>query len=165
MSNTLRAAMLLAASLAAASGSARAAEAHAPDQGLALSPGLMHLLRAEMREIAAGVQGMALSLATADWAGIQATSEKIRASYLMEKSLTEAQATELRQKLPERFGQLDAAFHRRAEQLGSAAAARDAELAAFHYSRLIESCAVCHSAYAAARFPGFAAPVRQEHRH
>jgi len=125
----------------------------------------MNLLRAEMREIAAGVQVMALSLATADWETVQETSAKIRASYIMEKSLTPAQASELQQGLPERFVQLDSAFHQRAGQLGAAAAAHDAELAAFHLSRLIEGCASCHSAYAASRFPGFSVPEQRGHRH
>lgn len=108
---------------------------------------------------------MALSLASADWESIQETSAKIRASYLMEKKLTPAQAKELDVALPEQFKRLDAQFHQRAERLGTAAAAHDPELVAFHYSRLLESCALCHSAYAKSRFPGFASPVQQDHHH
>ena len=136
--------------------SSYAEEPHVPPQDVKLSPDLLTLLRAEMHEIAGGVQGIVLSLATADWKAIQETSMKIRASYIMEKKLTPSQAKELEQVLPEEFKQLDAEFHQRAERLGLAAAARDPELVAFQYSRLVESCALCHSAYARSLFPGFA---------
>ena len=118
-----------------------------------------------MREIITGVQGIAVSLASADWQAIQEASTKIRTSYIMEKKLTPAQAKELEQALPERFKQLDAEFHQRAERLGAAAAAHDSELVAFHYSRLGESCALCHAAFAKPRFPGFSSPAQQEHHH
>ena len=142
-----------------------AAEPNVPHQDVKLSPDVLNLLRAEMSEIAKGVQGIALSIATADWASIQETSAKIRASYIMEKKLTSTQAKELEQVLPEHFKQLDTEFHHRAEKLGVAAAAHDAELVAFHYSRLIYNCILCHSAYAKTRFPGFSMPVHQDHHH
>lgn len=107
----------------------------APQPDIKLSPDLQNLLRVEMREITTGVQGIAVSLATADWHSIQEISTKIRTSYIMEKKLTPAQAMELKQVLPEQFKQLDAEFHQRAEWLGVAAAAHDPELVAFHYSR------------------------------
>lgn len=130
-----------------------------------LSPELLNLLREEMREIASGIQGVALSLATANWESIKKTSRDIRASYIMERKLTAAQAQELAQVLPEHFKKLDAGFHQRADKLGEAAVARDPELVAFQYSRLIESCALCHATYARSRFPGFASPVQQSHHH
>jgi cytochrome c556 len=142
-----------------------AAENRAENQGIKLSADLRDLLRAEMREIATGVQGVALALATGDWQLIQETSTKIQASYIMEKSLTPAQAGELEKALPEQFRQLDAEFHQRAEKLGVAAAAHDAELVAFQYSRLVESCARCHSMFASHRFPGFSSRAPQDHRH
>jgi len=163
MPNKLLAAIIVIGSLAAVPVHTNAAEPPASHQVIELSPDLLNLLRAEMREIAGGVQGIALSLATANWTSIQETSTKIRASYIMEKKLTAAQAKELEQALPENFKQLDAEFHQRAEKLGVAAAAHDPELAAFQYSRLIESCALCHSAYAKSRFPGFSPPARQDH--
>lgn len=141
-----------------------AAEPQAPQPGIKLSPDLQNLLRAEMREIATGVQSIAVSLATADWQSIQETSTKIRTSYIMEKKLTPVQAKELEQALPAQFKQLDAEFHQRAERLGVAAAAHDPELVAFHYSRLVESCALCHAAFAKSRFPGFS-PAQQGHHH
>ena len=140
MSIRLLAAILIITSQALIPLQTHSAEAPAPHQAIELSPDLLNLLRAEMREIATGVQGIAVSLATADWKSIQQTSENIHASYIMKKKLTAAQAAELGQALPGHFKQLDAAFHQRAERLGVAAAARDPELVAFHYSRLIEGC-------------------------
>jgi hypothetical protein len=125
----------------------------------------MELLRAEMRGVAAGMQTIISALAMADWASIAITSEQIRASYLLEQSLTPAQAEELDHALPEKFTRLDSEFHARAEKLAAAAAAHDPELVVYHYSRLLESCVQCHSAYASARFPGFSPPESQQHTH
>ncbi len=165
MLKNLIATVIVIGSLATVSVQTCAAEPHAVRQDIKLSPDVLNLLRAEMGEIAGGIQGIALSLAIADWKSIQETSTKIRASYIMEKKLTAAQAKELEQALPEHFKQLDAAFHQRAEKLGAAAAAHDPELTAFQFSRLLESCTVCHSAYAKSRFPGFSPPPRQGHSH
>jgi hypothetical protein len=111
---------------------ARAAEpAPATPGALPLSPGVKALLTAEMLEVAKGMQAMALSVATADWTTIASTSRQIRASYIMEKTLTPAQA---------------------------------AELVVHHYSRLLETCTVCHAAYARARLAGFAAPPPAGHQ-
>ena len=136
-----------------------------PHQVINLSPDLLELIRAEMLEVTSGVQNIVPALAAADWATIAETSEKIRASYILERSLTPAQLEELEQKLPEPFKQMDAEFHQRAEKLGAAAAAHDAELVVIHYSRLLDSCTRCHAAYAGARFPGFNPPVQEPHSH
>ena len=158
MQNTFLATVIAISSLAAVSVNSYAAEPHTPQDGIVLSPDVLNLLREEMREIAMGVQGIALSLVTADWRSIEKTSTKIRASYIMEKKLTSAQATQLEKALPEQFKRLDAEFHQRAEKLGAAAAGHDPELAVFHYSRLVESCVRCHASFAGKRFPGFASP-------
>ena len=165
MFEKLLAAVIVIGSLVAVTANTRAAESHAPSRVIVLSPELLNLLTEEMREVAAGVQGVALSLASGDWKSIEETSARIQASYIMEKKLTASQARELQQALPAHFKQLDAEFHSRAGRLGAAAAAHDSELVAFHYSRLIESCAACHAAYAGQRFPGFSTPVQQGHHH
>jgi len=165
MRNTFLATIIAVSSLAAVSMHTYAAEPHTQQDGIVLSPDLLNLLREEMREIAGGVQGVALSLATADWKSIEETSAKIRASYIMEKKLTLAQAKELENALPEQFKRLDAEFHQRADKLGAAAAAHDAELAVFHYSRLVESCVRCHASFAGKRFPGLASPEAPGHHH
>jgi cytochrome c556 len=120
-----------------------------------LSPQVLELLRAEMREVSAGVQAMAFSIASGDWRAIQDTSARIRASYIMEKKLTPAQARELETVLPPRFKALDAEFHDRAAKLGTAAAAHNAKLVVAQYSRMLESCTSCHAAFASSRFPNF----------
>ncbi len=135
------------------------------ESGIVLSDELAELLRAEMREIATGVQQIPLALAAADWALIQKTSSQISASYIMKRSLTSAQAAELKHTLPEAFKKLDAQFHARAEKLGDAAARQDYEQVAFQFSRLVESCAVCHSTFASKRFPGFRPPAATDHHH
>ena len=165
MRNTFPAIIIAISSLAAVSVNSYAAEPHTQPDGISLSPDVLNLLREEMREIAGGVQGVALSLAAADWRSIEVTSAKIRASYIMEKKLTSAQAKELEKALPEHFKRLDAEFHQRAEKLGAAAAAHDPELVVFHYSRLVESCVRCHASFAGKRFPGFASPEALGHRH
>lgn len=158
MRNIFLATIIAISSMAPVSVPSHAAESHSQQDGIVLSPDVLNLLREEMREIAGGVQGVALSLATADWKSIEETSARIRASYIMEKKLTSAQAKELENALPEQFKRLDAEFHQRADKLGAAAAAHDPELAVFHYSRLVESCIRCHASFAVKRFPGFAAP-------
>jgi cytochrome c556 len=165
MNIKLLAVFVVIGSLLAGSVNTDAAEDHASNQGIRLSPGLVDLLRAEMREISGGVQGVPLSLATADWESIQQTSANLHASYIMKKKLTSAQADELKRALPEQFKQLDSDFHQRAEKLGEAAAAHDVELVVFHYSRMLESCARCHSAFASDRFPGFSPPAPEGHQH
>lgn len=156
---------ILFSSLAALSIDLSAEESHAPPQEIKLSQDLLNLLRAEMKEISTGVQNIAVALTTADWKTIQDCSEKIRASYVLEKKLTPEQEKELAPALPERFKQLDAEFHQRAAKLGEAASAHDAELVVFHYGRLIESCTQCHALYARSRFPGFAPSTPPEHHH
>lgn len=165
MKSPIMATICVCASLFVCTTHIRADEAPHPDQVIHLSPELLQLLRAEMREISNGIQGIALSIAAADWRTIQETSAKISASYIMKQSLTPAQAGELKHALPDRFKRLDADFHQRAERLGAAAAAQDAELTVFHYAHLVESCTRCHAQYASERFPGFARPEEQAHHH
>lgn len=141
------------------------AHAQQPAGDVRLSPQLRGLLQEEMREVARGTQTLAIALSSADWKTLHDTSAKIRASYILEKKLTAAQKRELEHALPAGFKQLDADFHARAEKLARAAEARDHELAAFHFSRMVESCAACHSTYAKARFPGFVAPTPATHGH
>jgi hypothetical protein len=157
---------LLVVAFCLAAGPVNAGAAGESEQGeLGLSADLLALLRTEMREIAAGVGGIALSLASADWQSIRDTSARIRDSYIMKRQLTKEQAQELKQALPAHFRHLDLDFHQRAESLRVAAASKDPALVAFRYSRLLESCAACHSAYAKSRFPGFLSSSERDHHH
>ena len=132
---------------------------------ITLEPELLALLQAEMREITIGVQKIPVAIAQGDWETLSQTSESIRSSYIMAKSLTREQKQALKSNLPARFKQLDSAFHNRAGELAHAAEARNFELASYHYSRLIESCAQCHSLYAREKFPGFGPVEEQGHQH
>ncbi|MGB5510810.1 MAG: hypothetical protein WBM87_03780 [Woeseiaceae bacterium] len=144
---------------------AYAQESQASPDDLQLSQEVRSLLQAEMREIAVAVQAVAVSLATGNWESIATISENIRASYVMEKNLTDSQRHELEDQLPDYFKRLDAEFHARAEKLGSAAAAHDAEAVAFQYYRLVEGCATCHATFATTRFPGFSSIIPEQHQH
>ena len=130
-----------------------------------LSQDLRTLLQTEMREIAAASQAIVMSLVIGDWQSVHRISEQIRASYILEKSISDLQKQELQDNLPDRFKWLDAEFHARAERLGLAAAAEDPEIIAFHFGRMLETCATCHAAFAKARFPGFSPEVPQVHQH
>ena len=132
---------------------------------LGLSDDLRELLQEEMREVTAASQALVVALASGDWKAIIGISEQISASYVMAKSLTDAQKHELEEKLPDRFKDLDSDFHARALKLAFAAAASDHEAVAFQYSRLLESCATCHAEYAKSRFPGFSSKTPEAHHH
>ncbi len=142
-----------------------AQETTADHYELKLSPRLMELLRAEMKAIVVGVQYLPVGIAAAEWHKVAKTGEQISASYILEQKLTPAMRTELDTALPGHFKRLDMEFHHEAKKLQSAAMNHNAQLAAFHYYRLIEACTECHAAFAVAKFPGFAAPARAEHRH
>ena len=152
-------------SLAVASTAIRAESPEHTGETLSLPPELMALLQAEMREITTGVQKVPVAIAQADWEVLHQTGESIRSSYIMARALTKEQIEILESSLPDRFKQLDSEFHARAGSLAQAAQARDFELASYHYSRLIESCANCHSLYAKTRFPGFAPVEEHGHQH
>ena len=152
-------------SLVIASTTIQAGHVEHPQAPLKLPPDLLALLQAEMREITGGVQKIPVAIAQADWETLSQTSESIRSSYIMAKALTKEQIEVLESSLPERFKQIDSEFHNRAGKLALAAQARDFELASYHYSRLIESCAQCHSLYAPARFPAFGPVEEQGHQH
>lgn len=132
---------------------------------LKLSQELRSLLQTEMREIAGASQAIVMAFVMGDWQSIQHTSEQIRASYVMERNISDSQKQELEDKLPDHFKRLDSEFHARAERLGLAAAAEDPEIVAFHYYRMLETCATCHAAFAKSRFPGFSSDAPKAHKH
>jgi hypothetical protein len=144
---------------------AHSQEPVAPTDDFGLSEDVRTLLVTEMREIAGASQAVAMSLVTGDWSSIERISEEIRDSYVMEQNLTKLQRQELQDKLPDHFKQLDFEFHARAERLGSAAAAKNAEIVAFHYYRMLETCVACHAAYATSRFPGLSSEAAENHKH
>lgn len=143
---------------------ARSAEPASAGTPLSLSPPVLELFRAEMRELLAGSQSIAAALPVGEWERIVETSHAMKASYILDKKLSPAKRKEL-SALPEQFLELDAAFHARTGKLAEAAAARDAEAITFHYGRLLEACVGCHVVYAPERFPALATPASAPHHH
>lgn len=137
------------------------ARENAPE--LRISPDLRDLLRAEMQGVAGGLQALVTAISAGDWNAVRNTADAIRASYIMERSLTPEQRRQL-ERLPPEFKRLDAEFHQRAQRLGEAASDHDAERVNFYFYRMMESCTACHSRFAASRFPGFSAEPAA-HRH
>ena len=128
-----------------------------PVSSVPLSVGVQALFRQEMGELLAATQRIAAALPVANWKEIEASGAAMRHSYVLEKKLTREQQDEL-MRLPAEFQALDEAFHFRAGKLEQAARARDAELVAFQFSRLLEACTACHSQFAKNRFPPFSLP-------
>jgi mono/diheme cytochrome c family protein len=130
-----------------------AAPAGAQAEPLGLSEGLLELLRTEMREVSAGMQGLIPAIAIADWAKVREIGRHIEQSYILNARLSGPQRAELKG-LPAGFKALDRRFHEDAAGLADAAQKGDAALVLFRSERLIGGCVACHEAYA----PRFAAP-------
>jgi hypothetical protein len=156
---------VLLVSITISSNAIRAQGGERHGETLVLESDLLALLQAEMREITTGVQKIPVAIAQADWETLAQTGKSIQSSYIMAKALTKEQVEALETGLPARFKQIDSEFHARAGKLADAAEARDFELASYHYSRLIESCAQCHSLYAKTRFPAFGPTEAHGHQH
>lgn len=131
---------------------------------ISVSPDVLELFRAEMRELLIGTQAIGTAVSAGDWTRIAVTGDQMRKSYILEKKLTKTQREEL-EGLPEQFRALDEQLHLRAEKLSQAASVKDAELVSFQFGRLLETCASCHTAYAQQRFPGFSSPAVEPHHH
>jgi hypothetical protein len=155
--------LIFLSALSLSAGSVSAQEAFVAKGELQLSPELIELLRAEMRALLSGVQSLPVGIATADWKSVADTSAQIRASYILDQKLSPTQKKELDTSLPEYFKRLDSHFHLEAKKLEAAAVNHDAQLSAFHYYRLIETCTACHSIYASSTFPGFSSEAKRAH--
>lgn len=169
MKSSARVSIIAGLGLLAAAATAPAADSHHAEPAAAgsvkLSPAVLELLRAEMREIAGGMQSMSLAIAIGDWNSVRDTSTKIQSSYIMNRKLSAAQQAELEHALPELFRHMDAQFHQQAGKAAAAAAAHDAEAVVFQYARMLESCTACHAAFARPRFRGFEPEPATPHHH
>ena len=135
------------------------------DVAESLSPKLREMLDKEMWQIDDGMGTLATGISLGDWKTVAETAGKIRDSFILEQQLTAEDAEELQEKLPAQFLRLDGRFHQTSGKLVHAAHNRDAELVAFYYYRLLDSCVHCHAAFAPRRFPGLVASAPQEHKH
>ncbi len=126
------------------------------DAADALPADLRALLNEEMRLIDGAMGELGSAIAVGDWEDVATIATSIEESFILKQSLTPEQGEILHSTLPSRFVEMDMAFHGRAAALSRAAAAGDAEIAAHHFSRLVEGCINCHAEYAPGRFPGLA---------
>ena len=122
----------------------------------ALSEQLQALLVKEMVLIDQGMGEISSAISAGDWKTVAGVASKIEGSFILKQSLTEQQVHQLHKALPHGFIELDVAFHGRAGDLAHAAHVGDAEMAVYHYSRLLEGCVNCHGKYAPGKFPGLA---------
>ena len=131
----------------------------------ALSPELRQLLVKEMQLIDNGMGELLSAISAGNWKTIEAIAGKIQHSFILKQQLTDQQLHELHEKLPDEFVRMDVQFHETAGKLAAITHHRDAELATFYYSRLVDGCVRCHASFAPQRFPGLAGQQSGEHQH
>jgi hypothetical protein len=161
---TLAVACLLALTTPAVGGEEPAHVVGVPP-ALGLSPPLRTALVQEMQAVDRNLQRIVASIPRADWPTVQSAAEEIRASFILEKQLSEEQRHELERSLPVPFREMDERFHRTAAKLATAAKASDADLVTFYAYRLAELCVAWHRSYAPSRFPGFRETEVAPHAH
>lgn len=130
----------------------------------ALSPELREVLKKEMLALEKGMMSVIPAYISGDWNEIENIAHKMKGSYILKQSLTDAQANELHTVLPESFIALDHQFHYLAGMLEHAAKNEKAELVGFYFSKLSEACVSCHTQYAAHKFPAFS-PAKEISKH
>lgn len=130
-----------------------------------LSPELRVLLKQEMQAIQVGMQNIIPAFAEGDLDKVAGIAEKISNSYILNQTITESQKHELHEKLSKDFIAKDQKFHKYAGMLEHVSKAGHTELVGFYYSKLMESCAGCHSEHAQHRFPIFTKTSETEEHH
>jgi hypothetical protein len=143
---------------------------HAAQPGgvAALSTPLREALAQEMVALQNGMMSIIPAFASGDWALVAETGKQMEQSYIMKQALSAEQLDELHHVLPPQFLELDAQFHYLAGMLSHAADNRKPELAAFYFSRMLETCTACHARFATEKFPALAVPeegLARDHRH
>ncbi len=129
-----------------------------------LSPELRGLLSKEMLSLQDGMKAIIPAYVSGDWHEISHIALKMKNSYILKQSLTDAQKHELHSTLPGSFIKQDQQFHYLAGMLSHAADVKKPELIGFYYSELINSCVTCHSQFAQHRFPSLT-PKLTSHTH
>ncbi len=118
-----------------------------------LSPKLRKLLTEEMQALQKGMMSIIPAYAAGDWEEIKTIADKMKNSYILQKSLNDKQIKELHSKLPDSFIKLDQQFHYLSGMLSHAAEMKKPELVGFYFSELSNSCIECHTSYATHKFP------------
>ena len=101
-----------------------------------LSPELREILKKEMLALEKGMMSVIPAYVSGNWTEIESIAHKMKASYILQQSLTDKQVEELHSSLPESFIKLDQQFHYLSGMLGHAAEKRKTELVGFYFSRL-----------------------------
>jgi len=131
-----------------------------------LSPELRALLKQEMLAIQEGMKNIVPAFASGNLEDVSEIAGQINRSFILKQKITDSQKHELHEKLPKGFIVKDQQFHKYAGMLEHVSEERHTELIGFYYSKLLESCTGCHSAYASHRFPIFInESAKEEHHH
>lgn len=136
--------------------------------GPQLSERVRTLLREEMNLVQGGMERVMRAIAVGDHDAVFENGRDIYKSFILDQQMTDQDRRELMAAVPAGFLELDRAFHDTAHKLARAGRDRDVELQAIYFSRLVESCTVCHSRYANDRFPGLrhlGNPGSEHHHH
>lgn len=132
------------------SGSVIAAEPVGPG----LTAKLRGLLVMEMVQIEAAMRDTYGAIIRGNHATVAQKGQAIHDSFILGQSLTEQDHRDLEAAVPEEFLQMDERFHELAASLAEAGAQKNAQKQVEVFSRMTESCVVCHSLYATDRFGG-----------
>ena len=130
-----------------------------------LSDDLRHLLSQEMQALQSGMMSIIPAYVSGNWGEIATTAGKMKNSYILKQSLTQAQVEELHSVLPHGFIKQDKRFHYLAGMLEHAARKEKSELVNFYFSEMTESCVSCHAAFATHKFPGLVTQRKGGHTH
>jgi hypothetical protein len=152
--------------------SVSAGESQVDDKGhekmtgvVGLSTGLRALLSKEMFALQDGMADIIPAYTSGRWGEIEVIAGKMKNSYILKQSLTEAQKKELHSALPVTFKEKDQQFHYLAGMLEHTAKNKKAELVSFYIYKMIESCVDCHTLYATHQFPSLLVEGKVAHSH
>lgn len=126
-----------------------------------LSSELRVVLSEEMISVEKGMKEIFSSIIAGDYENIEKTAATIKNSYILKQKLTPSQKEELHSKLPEKFIDLDSAFHNDASMLEHVANIKNPELTSFYFNKMTNACVSCHQNFAQEKFPKFK-PLSQE---
>jgi len=129
------------------------------------TPSTRSALIKEMVAITKNYQDLVSSLAQGDWEKVTKKSHAIYSSFILKQELSDEDMNDLHRILPERFIEMDQAFHNHAKNLAMAAKQHDGELAAFYSWKLMDGCVNCHKIYGNQRFPGLTDNNMGSHEH
>ena len=121
----------------------------------ALSPEVRGLLAQEMQHIEKGMQSIFSNIIKGEYEDISKTATDIENSFIFKRKLTNAQRSELKEKIPKSFIDTDRGFHELAGKLANAAEFEEKEIVQKYFAEMTQTCVKCHTTYATHRFPVF----------